>query len=323
MAAYDALLKPLTIKHLTIRNRIMGSSHAPAYGKDGKPQERYQALSRGKGQGRHRPCHVRRLLLRLHRFAGVAVEPDLRRRRFRHPLFQAVLGPHPSPWREADVPADPYGPAHPLGYGELACRPSPLPRLREPAHRSFPKEMEDFDIERVQNDLPQRRAALPRGRSRRLRIRLHRPYVDQFLCPATNNAPINMAAASRTACASIWRCWPRRAQQVGQRLPHRHPHHRRRSAGGRQLHAGLPGDPEALRQPAAISISERRGRQRVHPFGARRQCAQYGLPAGAVPLSRQRREARSPTCRSSTPTTSRTSPPRRAPSRRAIAIWSA
>ena len=51
MASYDALLKPLTIKHLTIRNRIMGSSHAPAYGKDGKPQERYQLYHEEKAKG--------------------------------------------------------------------------------------------------------------------------------------------------------------------------------------------------------------------------------------------------------------------------------
>ena len=28
MAQYDALLKPLKIKHLTIRNRVMSTSHA-------------------------------------------------------------------------------------------------------------------------------------------------------------------------------------------------------------------------------------------------------------------------------------------------------
>ena len=58
MAAYDALLKPLTIKHLTIRNRIMGSSHAPAYGKDGKPQERYQAYHEEKAKGGDRKSVV-------------------------------------------------------------------------------------------------------------------------------------------------------------------------------------------------------------------------------------------------------------------------
>src|SRR5690348_7760255 len=51
MGSYDALLKPLTIKHVTFRNRIMGSSHAPAYAKDGKPQERYQLYHEEKAKG--------------------------------------------------------------------------------------------------------------------------------------------------------------------------------------------------------------------------------------------------------------------------------
>ncbi|GAB4067220.1 NADH:flavin oxidoreductase [Ancylobacter sonchi] len=47
----EALLKPLTIKGLTIRNRVMSTSHAPGYGKDGKPQERYQLYHAEKARG--------------------------------------------------------------------------------------------------------------------------------------------------------------------------------------------------------------------------------------------------------------------------------
>ncbi len=51
IANADALLKPLTIKGLTIRNRVMSTSHAPGYGKDGKPQERYQLYHAEKAKG--------------------------------------------------------------------------------------------------------------------------------------------------------------------------------------------------------------------------------------------------------------------------------
>ena len=47
----DALLKPLTLKRLTIRNRVMSTSHAPGYGKEGKPQERYQLYHEEKAKG--------------------------------------------------------------------------------------------------------------------------------------------------------------------------------------------------------------------------------------------------------------------------------
>ncbi|MDY8110018.1 NADH:flavin oxidoreductase [Fulvimarina sp. 2208YS6-2-32] len=51
IANAEALLKPLTIKGLTIRNRVMSTSHAPSFGKDGKPQERYQLYHEEKAKG--------------------------------------------------------------------------------------------------------------------------------------------------------------------------------------------------------------------------------------------------------------------------------
>ena len=51
MADYDALLKPFTLKGVTFRNRIMSTSHAPGYAKDGKPQERYQLYHEEKAKG--------------------------------------------------------------------------------------------------------------------------------------------------------------------------------------------------------------------------------------------------------------------------------
>src|SRR5436309_2123591 len=51
IANADALLRPLTIKGLTIRNRVMSTSHAPGYGRDGKPQERYQLYHAEKAKG--------------------------------------------------------------------------------------------------------------------------------------------------------------------------------------------------------------------------------------------------------------------------------
>ncbi|MCQ8780758.1 oxidoreductase [Mangrovibrevibacter kandeliae] len=51
IANADALLKPLTIKGLTIRNRVMSTSHAPGYGSGGRPQERYQLYHEEKAKG--------------------------------------------------------------------------------------------------------------------------------------------------------------------------------------------------------------------------------------------------------------------------------
>jgi N-methyl-L-proline demethylase len=38
----DPLLQPYRLKHLTLRNRIMTTSHEPAYTEDGMPKDRYR-----------------------------------------------------------------------------------------------------------------------------------------------------------------------------------------------------------------------------------------------------------------------------------------
>ena len=43
MSSPDPLLQPYRLKHLTFRNRIMTTSHEPAYAEDGMPKARYRA----------------------------------------------------------------------------------------------------------------------------------------------------------------------------------------------------------------------------------------------------------------------------------------
>ncbi len=47
----DPLLQPFRLRHLTIRNRIMSTSHAPAYAADEMPGERYQRYHEEKARG--------------------------------------------------------------------------------------------------------------------------------------------------------------------------------------------------------------------------------------------------------------------------------
>ena len=47
----DALFQPLAIKSLTLKNRIMSTSHAPGYAEGGQPLERYQAYHEEKARG--------------------------------------------------------------------------------------------------------------------------------------------------------------------------------------------------------------------------------------------------------------------------------
>jgi 2,4-dienoyl-CoA reductase-like NADH-dependent reductase (Old Yellow Enzyme family)/thioredoxin reductase len=51
LTQFGALLKPLQLKHLTIRNRVLSTAHAPAYGENGMPGERYQLYHEEKAKG--------------------------------------------------------------------------------------------------------------------------------------------------------------------------------------------------------------------------------------------------------------------------------
>jgi hypothetical protein len=51
MAALDVLLEPFTIKGLELKNRIVSTSHAPAFAENGNPGERYQAYHEAKAKG--------------------------------------------------------------------------------------------------------------------------------------------------------------------------------------------------------------------------------------------------------------------------------
>ncbi|MEM8837603.1 MAG: FAD-dependent oxidoreductase [Pseudomonadota bacterium] len=51
MSAYGYLLSPLSIKGLTLKNRVVSTSHSPGYAEAGLPVERYQAYQEEKARG--------------------------------------------------------------------------------------------------------------------------------------------------------------------------------------------------------------------------------------------------------------------------------
>jgi 2,4-dienoyl-CoA reductase-like NADH-dependent reductase (Old Yellow Enzyme family) len=182
-----ALFKPLTIGNLTIRNRIMSTSHAPGYGKDGKPQERYQLYHAEKAKGG----------IGLTMFGGSS---------------SVSLDSPAAPWNQVSVADDsviPYfqqfaGRVHEHGaklmiqLTHMGRRTkwdtehwfpvlAPSPR-REPASRSIPREMEQEDIDRVVADFA---AAARRAQAGGLDgceiSAAHGHLVDQFWSPSVNH----------------------------------------------------------------------------------------------------------------------------------------
>jgi 2,4-dienoyl-CoA reductase-like NADH-dependent reductase (Old Yellow Enzyme family)/thioredoxin reductase len=186
MADFQALLKPLRIKGLTIRNRVMSTSHAPSYGKDGKPQERYQAYHEEKAKGG----------IGLTMFGGSSsVAPD-------SPA---------TPWNQISVAEDEvipffrqfadrvhrHGAALMIQLTHMGRRTkwdleNWLPVVsasatREPAHRSIAKEMESADFIRIIRAFADAARRCKEGGLDGLEVSCaHGHLVDQFWSPSAN-----------------------------------------------------------------------------------------------------------------------------------------
>lgn len=143
----DPLLQTLRIRHLTLRNRVMSTSHAAGLEEDGMPAERYQRYHEEKARGG----------IALTMFGGSSnVAPD-----------------SPNVFRQLNVGDDRIVPyfrsfsarVHAQGAA-LMCQithlgrrgdaqidnwlPTIAPsRVRETLHRNFPREMDEHDIARV------------------------------------------------------------------------------------------------------------------------------------------------------------------------------
>ena len=181
----DPLLQPYQLKHLTLRNRIMTTSHEPAYPEDGMPKERYAAYHAERA----------RAGVALAMTAGsAAVSRDS------PPVFNNVLAYKDEvvPWiRQLTDACHDHGCAvmiqltH-LGRRTVWSKGDWLPSLssskhREPAHRAFPKLAEDWDIERIIADFADATERMKAGGMDGIELQVYGHLLDQFWSPLTND----------------------------------------------------------------------------------------------------------------------------------------
>lgn len=180
----DPLLQPFQLRHLTLRNRILTTSHEPAYTEDGMPKDRYRLyhLERAKGG-----------VAMVMTAGSAAVSRDS------PPAFGNVLA-----WKDEVVPwmrrlsddCHAEGAAvmiqltH-LGYRTRWDRGDWLPVLgagtaREPAHRHQPKVIEDWDIERVIGDYADAAERMQAAGLDGVEIECYGHLMDQMFSPLTN-----------------------------------------------------------------------------------------------------------------------------------------
>lgn len=182
--AADPLLQPFTLKHLTLRNRMMSSAHEPAYTDEGLPKDRYRLYHVEKARGG----------IGLTMIGGSSVvAPDSPQAFGNILLYKDEV----VDWLRRladDVHA--AGAAVMIQITHLGRRTSWakedwLPviapsNVREPAHRAFPKAMEDWDIARVVAAYADAAERVKAGGLDGLEIECYGHLVDQFWSPATN-----------------------------------------------------------------------------------------------------------------------------------------
>ena len=190
----DPLLQPYQLKHLTLRNRIMTTSHEPAYGEDGMPKDRYRLY------------HLERAK------AGVAMvmtAGSASVSRDSPPVFTNLLV-----WKDEVVPwmkrltddCHEAGAAVMIQLSHLGRRTrwdkgDWLPVLaagpsREPSHRAFPKVMEDWDISRVVKDYADAAERMAAAGVDGVEFECYGHLMDQFISPLTNGMPAGPYDAS-------------------------------------------------------------------------------------------------------------------------------
>ncbi len=180
----DPLLQPYRLKHLLLRNRIMTTSHEPAYPEDGMPKERYRAY------------HVERAKagIALTMTAGSATVS-----RDSPPVFNNILAYRDDvvPWlRDLSDACHEHGCAVMLQLTHLGRRTSWakadwLPVVsashnREAAHRSFPKKMETWDIVRIVKDYADAAERMQAAGLDGIELQAYGHLMDQFWSPLTN-----------------------------------------------------------------------------------------------------------------------------------------
>ena len=180
----DPLLQPYQLKHLRLRNRLMLSSHEPAYPEDGMPKARYRAY------------HVERARagIALTMTAGSATVS-----RDSPPVFNNILAYKDEvvPWlKDLTDACHEHGTAVMIQLTHLGRRtgwnkgdwlPVVSPsHEREAAHRAFPKRLEDWDIDRIRRDYVAAAQRMQAAGLDGLELQAYGHLMDQFWSPLTN-----------------------------------------------------------------------------------------------------------------------------------------
>ncbi len=194
----DPLLQPFKLKHLTLKNRVMSTSHACGLEDDGYPQENYQRYHEEKARGglaltmfggssnvaQDSPSVFQQLYV-----GDDGVIPHLQNFSKRiHAQGAALMCQITHLGRRGDPHADNWLPT---------IAPSPI---RETLHRSFPKEMDEHDIARVIKAYGAAARRCKEGGLDGIETLASSHLIGQFLSPYTNSRTDRFGGSVENRC---------------------------------------------------------------------------------------------------------------------------
>jgi N-methyl-L-proline demethylase len=184
MPIVDPLLEPLELKHLRFKNRVVSTSHEPAYAQDGMPKERYLRYHVEKAKGG----------LALTMMGGAAcVAPESPAFVNNIMLYRDEVVPYFRAISDAVHEHDTLIMCQVTHAGRRTSNYEGdwLPIIsasgeREPQHRAFPKVAEDWDIERIVTAYADGAERCKAGGLDGIELYGNGHLLDQFWSPATN-----------------------------------------------------------------------------------------------------------------------------------------
>ena len=212
----DPLLAPLKIRHLTLRNRIMSTSHACGLEENGMPTERYQLYHAEKAKGG----------LALTMFGGSSnVAPDSPNIFRQLNVGTDEVIPHLQQFSER---VHAHGAAIMCQITHLGRRGEPyasnwLPTIapspiRETLHRSFPKEMDEYDIARVIKSYGAAAKRCQEGGLDGIETLAGGHLIGQFLSPSMNKRTDKWGGSVENRCRFGLMVYEEMRRQVGDKF---------------------------------------------------------------------------------------------------------
>ncbi len=199
----DPLMQPFQLGSLTLKNRIMSTAHEPAYSENGLPTERYRLYHQEKAKGG----------IALTMTAGSAVVSPDSPEAFGNLL--AYKDEIVRPLSELADACHAEGCAVMIQLTHLGWRtgwnkgdwlPVVAPSsVREPAHRAFPKEMEDWDIDRIVADYADAAERMKAAGLDGIEFESYGHLMDAFWSPYQNRREDEYSGSLENRLRFMWR----------------------------------------------------------------------------------------------------------------------